>query len=134
MFDSALNYLLKLDSWAHTVGDEYGVNPYIFIFLYFGLAPVFWGVVGYVIHNYRKSKPVIPYLIITAVLYFLPYAYLFAAGNNLPLWVYIAAVILIIIGAIISFKRIRKLARRQKALQIQKEFYQNMSDTESIAS
>ncbi len=122
------DFFLGFNSWVVGVGEEYGVNPYLFIVLYFGLAPLFYGLVGWGIHNYRRSKAVIPYFSMASIIYFLPYIYLFSMGNELPIWVYALAVTLIILGGIISFKKIRKMARAQKEMEIEEHLIKHYSN------
>lgn len=81
------NWALTVD-WLSQLGLEYGVNPYIFAFLYIGLAPLVWISAALAIRNLRSDKPAEFHIVLTSLTFLSPYIYIFYAGHNIPYWVY----------------------------------------------
>ena len=94
--------------WFLSLGKNYGVNPYIFGGIYVGAIPLFSFCIGWLIRNYRKGKSIV-FPALAATFFFLSaYIYLIIVGMNVPIWVYIAVVALVIIGAYSTIKKVRR--------------------------
>jgi len=77
-----------LTDWFLSLGDEYGVNPFIFGSISVGAIPFFWLSVAWLVQNMRRGKPIFLPVMATSLCVLSAYIYLFIAGENLPLWVY----------------------------------------------
>ena len=97
-----------ISEWFLGLGQQYGVNPFIFGVIYIGAIPFFSLSVGWLIRNYRRGRSItLPAM--SALFFFISaYVYLIIAGRNVPIWVYGAVVILVLIGAYSTFARIRR--------------------------
>lgn len=97
-----------IQDWFLSLGAEYGVNPLIFGAIYIGAIPFFSLSIGWLIKNYRSGKSIIlPAL--SAIFFFISaYIYLIFAGKNVPIWVYGAVVLLVVIGAYSTIQKVRK--------------------------
>jgi ABC-type Co2+ transport system permease subunit len=97
-----------IQNWFFSLGENYGVNPLIFGAIYVGAIPFFSLSIGWLIRNYRKGKSIVlPAM--SAIFFFISaYIYLIFAGKNVPFWVYGAVILLIVIGAYSTLKKIRK--------------------------
>ena len=94
--------------WFFSLGANYGVNPLIFGAIYVGAIPFFSLSIGWLIRNYRKGKSVV-FPALAAMFFFISaYIYLIFAGKNVPVWVYIAVVLLVVIGAYSTVKKVRR--------------------------
>ncbi len=95
-------------NWFLSLGEAYGVNPFIFGGIYIGAIPFFTLSIAWLVRNYRNGKSIVlPAL--SAVFFFISaYIYLIFAGKNVPVWVYIAVVLLIIVGAYSTLKKVRR--------------------------
>lgn len=95
-------------NWFLGLGEEYGVNPFIFGLIYVGAIPFFSLSVGWLIRNYRRGRSVaLPAM--SALFFFISaYIYLIIAGRNVPVWVYAVVVLLVLIGAYSTFTKIKK--------------------------
>lgn len=96
---------------------EYGVDLFIFAFLYFGLAPLVWISAGLTVRNLKNQKPIGILLAVFLLTFLSPYAYILYAGKNLSIWVYLIIVGLAGFGL---FKFVSKL-RVRKSLTPQSE-------------
>lgn len=88
------------------LGVQYSVDPWIFAFFYFGLAPVVWISAAIAIKNLRNDKPAALMLTLFGVTFFSPYIYVLYAGKNLPVWVYAVIIGLICLGVINLYRKI----------------------------
>ncbi len=97
-----------IQDWFFSLGAEYGVNPLIFGAIYVGAIPLFSLSIGWLIKNYRNGKSVV-FPALSAMFFFISaYIYLIFAGKNVPIWVYGAVVLLIVIGAYSTIQKVRK--------------------------
>ncbi len=81
--------------WFFNLGAQYGVDPLIFGSISVGAIPFFWLSVAWLVRNLREGRsPFLP-VIATALCVLSAYIYLFIAGENLPIWVYVLVVGLI---------------------------------------
>ena len=97
-----------IQDWFLSLGAEYGVNPLIFGAIYVGAIPFFSLSIGWLIKNYRSGKSII-FPALAAMFFFISaYIYLIFAGKNVPIWVYIIVILLVIIGAYSTIQKVRK--------------------------
>lgn len=93
--------------WFLSLGADYGVNPLIFGGIYIGAIPFFMLSTAWLIRNYRKEESIIlPAM--SAIFFFISaYIYLIFAGENVPFWVYGVVVLLVVLGAFSTVKKVR---------------------------
>ncbi len=97
-----------IQNWFLSLGTEYGVNPLIFGAIYVGAIPFFSISIGWLIKNYRQGKSIV-LPVLSAMFFFISaYIYLIFAGKNVPWWVYGIVVLLVVIGAYSTIKKVRK--------------------------
>lgn len=84
--------------WFLSLGENYGVNPYIFGGIYIGAIPFFFLSLGWTVKNIRRKKPIIVPVMLTGLFFISAYLYLLIAGRNIPVWVYLVITALIIYG------------------------------------
>ncbi len=104
-----------LKTWFFGLGEAYGVDPLIFGAIYVGGIPLFALSVAWLVRNVRqKRSPVLPAL--SAGVWFVSaYVYLLIAGENVPLWVYGAVVVLVVGGAWSAVRSVRSKIAEAKA-------------------
>jgi hypothetical protein len=110
--ESVATLLTSLGSTVISVSTEYGVDPFIFSLLYIGLAPLVWLSAGMAVNNFKKQKPIGLLLAVFAVSFISPYAYIFYAGKNISVWIYL--LISVIAGAGI-YNLLRKVRPKNAA-------------------
>lgn len=103
-----------IQHWFLSLGTQYGVNPFIFGAIYVGAIPFFSLSIGWLIRNYRKDKSIVMPALSAMFFFISAYIYLIFAGKNVPWWVYGVVVLLIIIGAYSTVKKIRKQINQVK--------------------
>lgn len=94
--------------WFLSLGETYGVNPYIFGGIYIGAVPLFFLCLGWTIKNIRKKKSYVVPLLLTGFCFISAYVYLIIAGKNIPFWVYVFIAAMILYGAWSTFKKIKE--------------------------
>jgi hypothetical protein len=106
-----MEFWLSFSEWFIGLGEDYGVNPVIFGSLYVGSIPFFAISLGWVIKNIRQSKPLLIPVLLTGIFFISAYLYLILVGKNIPVWVYLFIVIMVIFGFISMLDKIRKSIR-----------------------
>lgn len=116
-----------IKDWFFSLGTNYGVNPIIFGAIYVGAIPFFSLSIAWLVRNYRKGKSIaLPAF--SAMFFFISaYIYLIFAGKNVPIWVYLVVVLLVIFGAYSTIKKIRRQIN-ETDLELKKE---NLSTDEN---
>lgn len=94
--------------WFLSLGENYGVNPYIFGGIYIGAVPFFFFCLSWTIKNIRNKKPFTVPLLLTGFFFISAYLYLLIVGKNIPLWVYIFIGVLILYSGYTTFMKLRK--------------------------
>lgn len=97
--------------WFLSLGEKYGVNPYIFGSIYVGAIPFFFLSLNWLIKNLRHKKPILLPVMLTGIFFISAYIYLIIAGKNIPIWVYIFILIMILYGV---FSTLRKIKNKRK--------------------
>lgn len=100
-------------SWFLSLGENYGVNPFVFGAIYVGAIPFFLLSTAWLVRNYRSKKSILlPAL--SAIFFFISaYLYLIFVGKNVPIWVYAVLVLLIIFGAYSAVKKVRRQIKEE---------------------
>lgn len=89
------------------IGDSYGVNPFVFFFLYFVTVPLFWASTINLVRQLRKKKSVFWPIAGIIVSQLACYTYLVLSAQNLPGWVYLIIAGLIVLGAYKTWKYVQ---------------------------
>jgi uncharacterized membrane protein YfcA len=99
--------------WFISLGDEYGVDPFIFGAIYIGAIPFFSISVIWALKNFREKKSVV-LPVLTAIFCFISaYLYLLIAGENVPWWVYVIVIVVILYGGWSTFNKLKKRVRKE---------------------
>jgi ubiquinone/menaquinone biosynthesis C-methylase UbiE len=103
--------------WLHTIEQNYSVNPVIFAVLYFGTFIPCWYYVFKIIWalKNREVNRLLWYFSVELFLLALPYLYVLIWGRNLPFWVYIVLILLIILSSITVFRKINEKMDKAKS-------------------
>ncbi len=95
-------------NWFLSLGESYGVNPFIFGGIYIGAIPFFSLSIAWLIRNYRRGKSIVLPAMSATFFFISAYIYLIFAGKNVPIWVYVVVVGLVIFGAYSTLKKVRR--------------------------
>ncbi len=96
-----------LRGWFFGLGETYGVNPIIFGTIYVGAIPFFTLSIGWLIRNYRKQKSIVLPALSAGFFFVSAYLYLIIAGRNVPFWVYLFIIALVVGCGISTFKKVQ---------------------------
>jgi hypothetical protein len=94
--------------WFLSLGARYNVNPYIFGGIYVGAIPLFFMSLGWTVKNIRLKKSYALPLLLTGCCFISAYVYLLIVGKNIPVWVYIFIVLIIVYGIYSTIVKARK--------------------------
>lgn len=93
--------------WFLSLGENYGVNPIIFGSIYVGAIPFFTLSIGWIVRNYKKGKSIL-WPSLSATFFFISaYLYLIIAGRNVPIWVYLIVIAMVVVGAYSTINKVR---------------------------
>lgn len=98
----------KFETWFMSLGEQYGVNPLVFGSIYIGAIPFFSLSVAWIIRNYRRGKPLTAPILTASFFFVSAYLYLFIAGKNIPWWVYVVLLAMVVYGGYATYKSTRK--------------------------
>lgn len=93
--------------WFLSLGENYGVDPYIFGGIYIGAIPFFFLCLAWTVKNIRNKKPFVIPVLLTGLCFISAYLYLIIVGTNIPVWVYVFIAVMVLYGLYSTFKKIR---------------------------
>ena len=98
--------------WFLSLGENYGVNPYIFGGIYVGAVPFFFICLSWTIKNIKQKRSFVLPLLLTGLFFISAYLYLIIAGKNIPVWVYIFIGVMILYGVYSTAKKVKDKANK----------------------
>ena len=97
-----------IDQYFHSLGAEYGVNPYIFGGIYVGAIPFFFLSIAWLVRRARAGQSTVLPTMLAGFFFVSAYLYLAIAGRNIPVWVWIFLAVLVIYGAYSTVRDTRR--------------------------
>lgn len=91
--------LADLNQWFLSLGEQYGVNPYIFGAIYVGAIPFFLASIAWLVKRARAGRSTVVPTLAAGFFFVSAYLYLAIAGRNIPVWVWIFLAVLVAYGA-----------------------------------
>ena len=98
--------------WFLSLGENYGVNPYIFGGIYLGAVPFFFICLSWTIKNIKQKRSFVLPLLLTGLFFISAYLYLIIAGKNIPVWVYIFIGVMILYSVYSTAKKVKDKANK----------------------
>lgn len=93
-------------TWFMSLGESYGVNPLIFGAIYVGAIPFFSLSIVWLTYNYRRGISIVLPALSSVFFFISAYLYLLIAGENVPWWVYVIVLVILLIGSWSTYKKI----------------------------
>ena len=90
--------LADLNQWFLSLGEQYGVNPYIFGAIYVGAIPFFLASIAWLVKRARAGRSTVLPTMLAGFFFVSAYLYLAIAGRNIPVWVWIFLAALVAYG------------------------------------
>ncbi len=105
-------YLIgEIKDWFLNLGNQHGVNPFVFGGIYVGAIPFFSLSIAWLIRNLRRRRsPVVPALA-ASFCFVSAYLYLLIAGKDIPAWVYFFVAGMLAFGVYSTIRKIKSRLR-----------------------
>ena len=102
--------IATIQEMMRTAREVYGVNPVIFLAIYFGCAPIFYYSLYRTLRavTARRGNQVMLWSAIFLGSNIAPFVYVFLFGHSLPWWVYAGIAVLVGQGVLTLALRLRK--------------------------
>lgn len=94
--------------WFFGLGEQYNVNPIIFGSIYVGAIPFFTLSIAWLIKNIKQKKSVVLPTLSASLFFVSAYLYLILVGRNVPIWVYIFVILMLLYGAWSTYGKVKK--------------------------
>jgi hypothetical protein len=114
-------YLIQVMHWwtqviryYTTIGQQYHVNPLIFVGIHVVATPIFAFMVAWIIYNKKANKSIIFPSLGAILIFNAANIYLVLFGTNIPWWVYGIVASLATTSGYIAFIKIRKKLMQTK--------------------
>lgn len=102
-----MEWFQSLTNWFFSLSESYGVNPFIFGGIYIGAIPFFTISVAWIVRNYKKGSSIV-FPVLSALFCFVSaYLYLMIAGENVPVWVYLVVIAMLIYGGWSTYRKVK---------------------------
>ncbi len=94
-----------------TLGENYHVDPIIFVGIHVVATPLFIAAVAWLIRNYRQKKSIVWPAIVAVFIFNAANIYLVILGKNIPWWIYAILTTTTILSGYFSYKKVQKKMR-----------------------
>jgi len=99
------------NEWLLSLGAQYNVNPYVFGAIYVGAIPFFFASIAWLVKRARAGRSTVLPTMLAGFFFVSAYIYLAIFGQDIPLWVWIFLVALILYGAWSTIRDTRRKIR-----------------------
>lgn len=100
--------LAELQLWFRSLGEQYGVDPWIFGGIYIGAIPFFLLSIAWVVRRARSGRSTLAPTLCAGFFFVSAYLYLALVGRNIPIWVWFFLAALVIYGAFTTIRDTRR--------------------------
>ncbi len=91
-----------------SLGENYKVDPVIFLAIHVVATPVFIAVVAWIVSNYKAKRSLVLPVVVATLVFNAANIYLVIEGKNIPWWIYAILASTTIITGYFSIKKIKK--------------------------
>lgn len=102
-----MEWFETLNAWFFSLSENYGVNPFIFGGIYVGAIPFFTMSVAWIVRNYKKGISIVLPVLSTSFFFVSAYIYLMIAGENVPFWVYLIVIAMLVYGGWSTYRKVK---------------------------
>lgn len=108
-----MEWFQSISNWFFSLSENYGVNPFIFGGIYVGAIPFFTVSVAWIVKNYKKGLSIAIPVLSASFFFVSAYLYLIIAGENVPLWVYVVVVAMLVYGGWATYKKVNSQIKEE---------------------
>ena len=95
-------------AWFLSLGEDYGVNPWVFGAIYVGAIPFFLASVAWLVRRARAGRSTLVPTLLAGFFFVSAYLYLAIAGRDIPAWVWIFLAALVAYAAFTTIRDTRR--------------------------
>jgi hypothetical protein len=106
-----------LRAWFLSLGESYGVNPWIFGAIYIGAIPFFLLSIAWLVRRARAHRSTVVPALCAGFCLVSAYLYLALVGRNIPLWVWLFLAALVAYGAWSTVRDTRRRIAAARAVE-----------------
>lgn len=110
-----MEWFQSFSNWFFSLSENYGVNPFIFGGIYVGAIPFFTLCVAWIVRNYKRGVSIVIPVMSASFFFVSAYLYLMIAGENVPLWVYLIVIAMLIYGGWSTFKKVKSQVKEESS-------------------
>ncbi|MDG6078297.1 hypothetical protein E3U23_03720 [Erythrobacter litoralis] len=103
-----------MHQWFLSLGEQYGVNPYIFGAIYVGAIPFFLASIAWLVKRARAGRSTLLPTMLAGFFFVSAYLYLAVVGRNIPVWVWLFLAALVLYGAWTTVRDTRRKIAAEK--------------------
>jgi hypothetical protein len=104
-------------AWFLSLGESYGVNPWIFGAIYVGAIPFFLASIAWLVRRARAHRSTVVPTLCAGFCFVSAYLYLAIAGHDIPLWVWLFLAVLVAYGAWSTVRDTRRKIAAARAVE-----------------
>lgn len=97
-----------ISEWFFGLGEQYGVNPFIFGGIYIGAVPFFILSISWLLRRKKAEKSIVLPAMSAGFCFVAAYLYLAVVGHDIPVWVWYFIAVLIVYGIWSTLRDIRR--------------------------
>jgi len=101
IWDAIKQYYINL-------GENYKVDPVIFLAIHIIATPLFIAAVAWIVSNYKAKRSLVLPVVVATLVFNAANIYLVIVGKNIPWWIYAILASTSIISGYFSIKKIKK--------------------------
>ncbi len=102
-----MEWIESFSTWFFSLSENYGVNPFIFGGIYIGAIPFFTISVAWIVRNYKRGMSIVLPVLFTSFFFVSAYLYLMIAGENVPYWVYLIVIAMLVYGGWSTYRKVK---------------------------
>lgn len=108
-----MEWFETFSNWFFSLSENYGVNPFIFGGIYVGAIPFFTISVAWIVRNYKRGNSIVVPVLLASFFFVSAYLYLIIAGENVPFWVYLIVIAMLLYGAWSTFRKVKSQVNKE---------------------
>lgn len=109
------NILEAIKNYYIALGENYEVNPLIFLGIHVVASPLFIACVAWLVNWYKQKKDIALPVVVSLLIFNAANIYLVVFGKNIPWWIYGILLATTLISGYFSYFKIRKKMKNKKA-------------------
>lgn len=97
-----------IKNYYKSLGENYKVDPVIFLAIHVIATPVFIAAVAWIVSNYKAKRSLVLPVVVATLVFNAANIYLVIVGKNIPWWIYALLATTTILSGYFSIKKIKK--------------------------